>query len=271
MSRFSVAAVQMVADRGKIENLDKALRLIDDAVARFAPDLVVLPEYCNGEPTVHNVSERAEPIPGPFSDAMSARAAQHRINLVSGSFAEAAADGRAYNTTLVFDRTGAEIGRYRKTHLMKALAFDETTFVASGDELCLVETDVGILGVMVCYDLRFPEIARTLTLRGAEVIVVPAAFPSGQLLPPRTDHWDLLSRSTALNNLCYVVAANQYGKLGDDYLFGRSAVIDPWGIEVAKSQGREDIIYAEIDLSYLRELREQLPILRLRRPELYDQ
>ena len=272
MSRFRVAAIQMGAGGEKAENLAKALALVDEAVKRHSPlDLVVLPEYCNGEPRPHNVSELAESVPGPFTQAMSEKARQHGINLVTGSFAEDAGDGRAYNTTLIYDRAGDELGRYRKTHLMKALAFDEPSFVAPGDDLCLLDTDVGRLGVMVCYDLRFPELARTLVLRGAEVVIVPSAFPSGQPLPPRTDHWDLLTRSTALYNLCYVVAVNQYGQLGSDHPFGRSAVIDPWGIEVAKAQGREDIISAEIDLGYVRELREQLPTLKLRRPELYGE
>ena len=270
MRRIKVAAIQMGADGDKSENLRKALGLIDQAIERHPGlDLVVLPEYCNGEPTPSNVKEIAETIPGPFSQAMSAKARSKEIYLVSGSFAEAAGDGRAYNTTLVFDRSGMEIGRYRKTHLMDALAFRETAFVAPGDELCLCETDFGRLGVMVCYDMRFPELARTLALSGAVVIAVPAAFPSGDLLPPRTDHWDILTTSTALYNLCYVVAANQFGRLGKDRPFGRSAIVDPWGIAVAKAQGREDLIYGEIDLEYAGALRRRLPTLELRRPDLY--
>lgn len=271
MNRIKAAVIQMGAGGHKSENLQKALGLIDQAVERYAGlDLVVLPEYCNGEPTPANVEEIAESIPGPFSQAMGAKARSKGVNLVSGSFAEAAADGRAYNTTLVFDRSGKEIGRYRKTHLMEALAFRETAFMAPGDEICLCETDFGCLGVMVCYDMRFPELARTLALGGAEVIAIPSAFPSGELLPPRTDHWDILTTSTALYNLCYVVAANQFGRLGRDHPFGRSAIIDPWGIAVAKAQGREDIICGEIDLDYVRALRRRLPTLDLRRPELYE-
>ncbi len=270
MSRIKVAVIQMGADGDKSENLHKALSLIDQAIERHPGlDLVVLPEYCNGEPTPSNVKKIAEPIPGQFSQAMSAKARSKEVNLVSGSFAEASADGRAYNTTLVFDRRGMEIGRYRKTHLMDALAFRETAFMAPGDELCLCETDFGRLGVMVCYDMRFPEMARSLALGGAGVIAIPAAFPSGDLLPPRTDHWEILTTSTALYNLCYVVAANQFGRLGKDRPFGRSAIVDPWGIAVAKAQGREDIVCGEIDLEYVSALRRRLPTLEMRRPELY--
>ena len=111
--------------------------------------------------------------------------------------------------------------------------------------------------------------ARTLALGGAELIAIPSAFPSGELLPPRTDHWDILTTSTALYNLCYVVAANQFGRLGQDRPFGRSAIIDPWGIAVARAQGREDIICGEVDLDYVSALRKRLPVLELRRPELY--
>ena len=271
MSVIRTAAVQMGAEGSKPENLSKALRLIDEAVARYGQlDLLVLPEYCYGEPTPENVKEMAESLPGPFSEAMAEKARTHEVNLVTGSLAEAAPDGRAYNTTLVYDRKGEELGRYRKVHLMDALAFEETSWVAPGDSLCLIDTDVGRMGVMVCYDMRFPEQARTLALKGAEVIIVPAAFPSGQLLPPRTDHWDTLVTSTALYNLCYVVAANQYGRLANDYPFGRSAIVDPWGIAIARAQGREDIIYAQIDLGYVSDLRSKLPTLELRRPDLYD-
>lgn len=271
MDRIKVAAIQLGADGSKAENLEKALRMIDESVALHGPlDLMVLPEYCCGEPTSENVAQIAEPIPGPFSDAMREKARAHRVNLVAGSIVEADPDGRTFNTTLVYDRAGEQLGRYRKTHLMDALAFQESSIVAPGDSLCVCESDIGCLGVMVCYDLRFPEVARTLALRGAEILIVPAAFPSGNPLPPRTDHWDILTTSTALYNLSYVVAANQFGRLVKDYPFGRSAIIDPWGIAVAKAQGREGPVVAEIDLEYVRQLRRNLPTLRLRRPDLYD-
>ena len=271
MNRVKVAAIQLGADASKSDNLDQALRMIDHVVEQHGPlDLVVLPEYCCGEPTAETVTEYAEPIPGEFSEAMQKKAQTHQVNLVTGSIAEIAPDGRAYNTTLVYDRSGKEIGRYRKTHLMDALAFQESSYVAAGNTLCVCETDIGCLGVMVCYDLRFPELARTLALRGAEILAVPAAFPSGQPLPPRTDHWDILTTSTALHNLCYVVAANQFGRLGKDYPFGRSTIIDPWGIAVAKAQGRESFVIGELDLDYVRQLRQDLPTLRLRRPDLYE-
>jgi len=271
MSRIKVAAIQFGADASKQANLEKALRLVDDTSERYGPlDLIVLPEYCCGEPDATTVADMSEPIPGPFSRAMQAKARDHRVNLVTGSIAESAPDGRAYNTTLVYNRDGEEVGRYRKTHLMDALAFQESSYVAPGDELCVCTIDVGCIGVMVCYDLRFPELARTLALRGAEILIVPAAFPSGQPLPPRTDHWDILTTSTALYNLCYVVAANQFGRLGKDHPFGRSVVVDPWGIAIARAQGREDVVVAELDLDYVRQLRQNLPTLELRRPDLYD-
>ena len=271
MNRIKVALIQFGATASKAQNIEKALSMIDSAVTGHGPlDLIVLPEYCGGEPTPENVTEVAESIPGPISQAMQEKAREHRVNLVTGSFAEAAPDGRAYNTTLVYDRRGFELGRYRKTHLMDALAFQESSFVAAGDSLCVCESDIGCLGVMVCYDLRFPELARTLALRGAEILIVPAAFPSGKPLPPRTDHWDVLTTSTALYNLCYVVVANQFGRLVKDYPFGRSAIIDPWGIVVAKAQGREGLVVGEIDLDYVKQLRQDLPTLSLRRPDLYE-
>jgi predicted amidohydrolase len=202
---------------------------------------------------------------------MAAKARQHKVNLVTGSFAEAASDGRAYNTTLVFDREGSLLGKYQKVHLMEGLAFHESDFVAPGDALCHLDTDFGRIGVMVCFDLRFPELARSLALKGAEVIVIPSAFPAGRPLPPRTDHWDILVTSTALYNLSYAVAANQYGQINNEFPFGRSMIVDPWGICVARAQGRDDIVFGELDLEYLRQLRKDLPTLDLRRPDLYEQ
>ena len=271
MGLIKTGIVQLGAGGTKDENLAKALRMIDEALERFGPlDLLVLPEYCNGEPTIENVAEMAEQLPGPFSEAMAEKARLHKVNLVSGSFAEPAPDGRAHNTTLIFNRKGEEVGRYRKIHLIDALGFVESSFIAAGDELCVVDLDIGRVGLEVCYDLRFPEQAKTMALQGAEIIVVPAAFPSGALLPPRTDHWDTLITSTALLNLCYIVAANQFGKLPHDHPFGRSAIIDPWGISVAKAQGKEDIVCGEIDLNFVKELRQKLPTLEQRRPDLYD-
>ena len=200
---------------------------------------------------------------------MSAKAVKHQTNIITGSFPEPAGDGRYYNTTLVVDRQGNFVGQYRKTHLFDAMDAEESKTVAPGDALGIFDLDIGRIGVMVCYELRFPEIARALVLRGAELIFIPSAFPFGAPLPARTDHWDILTASTAISNLVGVVAVNQFGQIGGETLFGRSAIIDSWGTRLAQPPAGEGVAIGEVDLAGQRRLRERLPVLNQRRPELY--
>lgn len=139
----------------------------------------------------------------------------------------------------------------------------------AGDALCLVDTDFGRVGVLVCYDLRFPELARSLCLQGAELLVCPAQFPCGQPLPARVDDWDLLIRSTALTNLTYTVGANQFGIVRRDAPFGRSCVADPRGTVIAASSGRNCVVHAMLDLDYQREVQKNLASWNNRRPDVY--
>jgi predicted amidohydrolase len=263
-----VVLVQMGAAGHKQANLTRIGELIAEAAAG-RPDLIVLPEYCYGVPSRDSAAELGEPIPGPFTDALSALARMHEVNVLAGSFAETAADGRVHNTSLFLDRGGEIAGEYRKTHLMDAMRYRESDLIAPGDRLSVFDTDIGRVGVMVCYDLRFPEVAQLMAQAGAEMILVPSAFPAGSPLPPRTDHWDTLTASAALLNQVYVVAVNQFGAHGAENFFGRSCVVDPWGTRIAQAAGREEIVHARLDLSYQREVRDSLAVYANRRPELY--
>ena len=131
------------------------------------------------------------------------------------------------------------------------------------------DTDIGRVGILVCYDLRFPELARGMVQDGADILFVPAFFPAGNPLPPRTDHWDTLVNSTALLNLTYVVAVNQYGKMSTELPFGRSCVVDPWGTVVAQCPNRVSIAYAELDTEYQKQVREKIGSWNNRRPDIY--
>lgn len=229
----------------------------------------MLPEYCYGVPSRDSASELGESIPGPFTEALALHARRREVNVLAGTFAESAADGRVHNTSLFFDRRGEIAGTYRKTHLMDAMRYRESALIAPGDSLSVLDTDVGRVGVMVCYDLRFPEVAQLMVQAGAEIVLVPSAFPAGSPLPPRTDHWDTLTASAALLNQVYVVAVNQYGANRAEHFFGRSCVLDPWGTRVAQAGGREEVVHARLDLDYAREVRESLAVQANRRPELY--
>lgn len=235
-------------------------------------DLVVFPEYCYYTPL-----DRDESInvaidlskTHPFITKMMELARKHQVNLVPGSFAEKVSEDKICNTVITIDRAGKIIGKYRKIHLFDAANYKESSYVEHGDAICIVEADFGKIGVMVCYDLRFPELARSMSLKGADFIVCPAEFPSGQLLPTRVDDWDILVRSTALTNVSYVVAANQFGRVHNDYPFGRSCVVDPRGVIVSAAQGRNCVIYGDIDLEYQKQTRDNLAIWHNRRPEIY--
>lgn len=267
---MNVALVQMGSSRSKQDNLTRITELVQEAVEGPArPDLVVLPEYCYGAPSRDSAAELKEDLAGTYAEAMADLARLHGINLLAGSFAESAPDGRIHNTSLLFDRAGELAATYRKTHLMDAMRYRESELIAPGDVLTVADTDVGRVGVMVCYDLRFPEVAQLMAQAGAEIILVPSAFPAGSPLPPRTDHWDTLTASAALHNQVYVVAVNQYGPHGRENFFGRSCVLDPWGTRIAQASGREEVVHARLDLAQIGEVRERLAVQANRRPELY--
>lgn len=235
-------------------------------------DLIVFPEYAYYAPLDKDES-MAVAIdlnqPHPFVDRMRALAKEHQVYLVPGSFAEKGSDGKVCNAVITIDRTGEIVAKYRKIHLFDAASYKESAYVEPGDKLCLVDTDFGKIGVMVCYDLRFPELARSMCLQGAQMIVCPAEFPAGQPLPTRVDDWDLLVRSTALTNVTYVLAANQYGVVHNDTPFGRSCVVDPRGVVVGAAQGRNCVVYGHIDLDYQRQTQENLAVWANRKPQLY--
>ena len=235
-------------------------------------DLVVFPEYSyysplNRDESINVAIDLAQPHP--FIDKMKALAKQYRVNLIPGSFAEKAEEGKVCNAVITINREGEIIGKYRKVHLFDAANYKESSYVEPGNKLCIVNTDCGKIGVMVCYDLRFPEQARSMCIQGADFIVCPAEFPCGQPLPTRVDDWDLLVRSTALTNVSYVVAANQFGKVHNDNPFGRSCIVDPRGVVISAAQGRNCVIYADIDLAYQYQTRENLAVWNNRRPSIY--
>jgi predicted amidohydrolase len=266
-----VAMIQMCASGSKEENLTTLQRMIQEAVeGTKALDLICLPECCYVIPTPESSDKLAEKVPGVFSEAMARMAKTYGVNISAGSFPEKAEEGKIFNTSLFFNREGKIIGNYRKIHLMDGMNYKESDSVSPGNSVTVFNTDVARMGVMVCYDLRFPELPRTMVLKGAEIILVPAAFPSGLPLPPRTDHWDVLTRSTALQNLVYVVATNQFGHHQDQNYFGRSSLIDPWGTRVVQASGRQEVVYGTIDLEYQKRIRTSLPTWNHRRPELYS-
>ena len=274
MSRFvNIAACQFTGSLDPEANLMNMIRMVREAAgAQRKLDVIIFPEYSYNYPTSPEEAGRLAvdlEKPHPFLDAMRFLAKEYHVNLIPGSFVGKAANGKVTNTLIFINREGEIVTRYDKMHLMVAAGFDESASVAYGDHLSVFDTDFGRIGMMVCYDLRFPEQARSMCLDGAEIIFVPACFPSGLPLPTRVDDWDILVKGTALVNMTYVVGCNQFGFLDGDNHFGRTCVIDPRGITRAMASGCEDIIFSTIDLDFAKKSQETMGVWRNRRPEMY--
>jgi len=174
-------------------------------------------------------------------------------------------EGDVYNAVAVVDRTGRLAARYRKTHLFSPVG--EERFLKRGDSLTLAAVEGMQWGIMVCYDLRFPEMARSLALQGAEVIAVPSAFPF-----PRINHWSMLLAARAIENQLYVIGANRAGTDGDLWFCGSSRVIDPYGVVLTSApEVGEQLVFAEISKSRVGEVRGSMAVFQDRRKDLYTQ
>ena len=259
----------MTPTRDKDENLKKALALADEAFNTYKQvDILALPEYFYYV-TPRKEADQTGPYPAEIMQAFADRAKKNKSYIIAGTVANRKGDGKVYNTAVLFDRQGQVAGEYSKTHLFDALnamgGVNESDTIARGENLLVYETDFGKIGVIVCYDVRFPELARTLALQGVQFLFVPAAFYS-----PRQDHWQELLRSTAMYNAMYVTGVNLYGKLNDNNIFcGRSLIADPWGVAVAAASDKEGFFQAYADPDYADSVRDALGALHNRVPGLY--
>ncbi len=262
-----VAAVQMTSGANKQENLATAGRLIRHAVSRGAR-FVGLPENFAWMGPEAERDAAAEGLDGPTLTLMASFARELKVTLLAGSILETGApDGKLYNTSVLFGPDGARLALYRKIHLFDVEVGDgqhyrESAKVAPGTEAVVADTALGKVGLTVCYDLRFPELYRALSARGAQLLTVPAAFT----LATGKDHWEVLLRARAIENQCYVVAPAQQGRHPKDRLtWGHAMVIDPWGLVTARSSEGEGVAVAEVDLKLLERIRRDLPALQHRR------
>ena len=266
-----VACVQLNSSAVKADNLEKAERLVARAASTGA-DLVVLPEKWNAIGSVETLRANAEPLEGGESvEAMSGWAARHGITLVGGSITEAR-EGREKlsNTCAVFDPSGEIAAVYRKIHMFDVEVgghvYRESEAEEPGEETLVCDAEGWRVGLSVCYDLRFPELYRILALEGAELVMVPAAFT----LYTGKDHWELLLRARAVENQCYIAAANEWGvHEGGKASYGRSTIVDPWGVVLAQAADEDMVITAELDRAHMERIRRDLPSLANRRPAAY--
>lgn len=270
--KIKVAAVQLGSMGSKEENLDKVKARLD-ALVETGEDFqfVCLPELITFLPTsledLSPLEAAAEELTGPTAVLLSRYARRLKTHLIGGSYL-VRREGGIFNTSLLFGPDGDLLADYSKIHLFDTAEFKESWFVRPGGKTALVKAGPAMIGLTICYDIRFPELYRTLTLQGAEIIFCPAAFPAAPP-SPGLDHWATLTRAAALQNMVYIVGVNQFGVKGPFIYFGRSVVIDPWGIEISVAPNREGVITAELDLNYLREMRRLRSPLDHRRPDLY--
>lgn len=265
--KFIAAAVQMVASDDKAANLEEAERWVREAAGRGAR-LVVLPEVFIWRGNKKEERGAAESIPGPSSEFLAALARELGIHFLAGSvLEEIPGSSKAYNTSLLFDPSGKLLASYRKIHLFdvdlaNGVSLRESDTRAHGGDVVVADTELGTMGLTVCYDLRFPELYRQLAHRGANLLFVPAAFTAftGQA------HWETLLRARAIENQAYVIAADQFGKAPKSFAcHGHSMIVDPWGTVLAELPDGPGVITAEIDFAHLAKVRAELPALAHRR------
>ena len=266
-----VACVQLTSRADKAANLERAERLVAEA-ARAGAELVVLPEKWNAIGDAETLHRAAEPLADGVSvEAMAAWARTHGITLVGGSITERR-DGREKlsNTSIVFDPEGEIVALYRKIHLFDVEVgghvYRESEAEEPGEEPVVARLGDWPVGLSVCYDLRFPELYRILALEGALLLSVPAHFT----LHTGKDHWEVLLRARAIENQLYVAAAAQIGEtLPGKLSYGRSLIVDPWGLVLTQAPDEETVIVADLDRARLEEVRAKLPSLASRQPDAY--
>ncbi len=269
-----VSAIQITAVDGEKEaTVAKMMDLLDIAGDRGS-DMVVLPELWTGlgfsDDTIYR--DIAEPIPGPVTEALAEKARRYGM-YIAGSMYEVSSIGEYFNAVPLVAPDGSIRGIYRKTHLFDAPrrvdipgGIMESSKVKAGDELDVYDTEFAPVGLSVCSDLRFPEVYREMTLKGAKVLVCASAF-----LSPRIDHWEFFLRARATENQVFVIASGQCGqepKSGLTFV-GRSMVVDPWGVVVATASDAEGCVRAHLDLGLVQTVRDRYPLLEQRRSDLY--
>lgn len=260
---MKISCIQMDMRLGEADwNFSRAEALVREAVNTERPDVAVLPETWNTgffpkdlAPCADRDGERTKAV-------FSALARELNVNIVCGSVANRKADG-FYNTAYVFDRSGEVAAEYDKTHLFTPSG--EHEHFQSGTHTCRFTLDGRRCGLIICYDIRFPELTRTMTLEGVDLLFAAAQWPE-----KRTAHLETLARARAIENQMFLALCNSVGAAGETRCGGHSAIIDPWGEYLAKAGDREEIITGAADFSVIEGIRSSINVFRDRRPELYQ-
>lgn len=267
--KFKIALCQMAGSFDKSESMKKAEEFVTRA-ADSGADVVSLPEMWNCPYSNDFFRQYAEKEDGETTAFLANIAKKNDIYLIGGSIPELAG-GKVYNTSFIFDRKGRKIGRHRKAHLFDidvkgGIRFMESDTLTAGDSATVVETEYCRIGVAICYDVRFPELTRKMALEGAKAVILPAAFN----MTTGPAHWEMSMKARALDNQIYFAACSPARDESGPYAaYGHSLIADPWGRVISSTQEKEDIVFGDIDTDYVDSIREQLPLLKHRREELY--
>ena len=271
MEKIKIAAIQMPTVADKMENV-RTVKTYLEKIKDENPDFVILPEMFCCPYQTENFPIYAEKEGGPVWQQLSGYAKQYGIYLIGGSMPEKDAEGNVYNTSYIFDREGKQIGKHRKVHLFDidvkgGQTFKESDTLTAGDSDTVFDTEFGKMGVMLCFDIRFPELSRMMVNDGARIVFVPAAFN----MTTGPAHWELSFRTRALDNQIYMVGCAPARDVSAGYIsWGHSIVTDPWGRVIDMLDEKEGILLAELDMDYEEQVREELPLLKSRRKDIYQ-
>lgn len=266
----NIALCQMKTTLDKTANIEKATAMIA-AAAKAGAQIVMLPEMFNCPYGNQYFAPYSEAPFGPTVAALAQAAKTNGVYLIGGSLPERE-ENKLYNTCYVFDPQGEVLGKYRKMHLFdiavsNGVTFQESAVLTAGDTPLIVDTAFGKIGVMICFDIRFPELARILALEGAQAIFMPAAFN----MTTGPAHWHLSIRMRAVDNQLYFAAASPARDNDFSYVaYGHSLLADPWGNIVCEADEKEQIIYGAMDLTQVTKIRQELPLLSNRRQDIYQ-
>lgn len=270
MSKLKIGLIQMKVENNKKDNLTKAAQLIKK-IAIEKPDIVILPEMFSCPYISSNFPLYAEEEGDYSFNFLSDLAKTNKIYLVAGSIAEKDSD-KIYNTSYVFDRKGQMIGKHRKVHLFdidikNKQRFKESDTLSAGNEVTVFDTEFGKIGLCICYDFRFPELARLMVNKGAKAIIVPASFN----MTTGPAHWHTMFRSRAIDNQVFTIGCSPARDYNSSYVsYGHSLIISPFGEVLTELKDDESLTAYSIDLSYVDQVREELPLLNHRRNDLYE-
>ena len=269
MNKLKIGLIQMKVYDNKEQNLMKASQLVSK-ISIERPDIVVLPEMFSCPYASCNFPLYAEEENGNSFNFLSNLAKTNNIYLVAGSIPEKEGN-EIYNTSYAFNRQGKKIGKHRKIHLFdidikNKQKFKESDTLSAGNEVTVFDTEFGKIGLCICYDFRFPELSRLMVDKGAKALIVPASFN----LTTGPAHWHIMFKSRAIDNQVFTIGCSPARDYNSSYIsYGHSLIVSPFGEILEELNEEENLVTYTIDLNYVDQVREELPLLHHRRKDLY--